>query len=221
MMSPRPFEPWLVRQRKRRASKGFREAAFLHARVAADLADRLEAIPRPFSNVLAIGGDSLFSAELRKRPALAARIGRVIEADLAGGDVIIDQERPPFADGAFDLIVSLLVLHSVNDAPGVLTLMRRMLAPDGLLLASLFGGDTLTELRASLLQAEEEILSGAGARLSQDYRILRICCNAPDSLCQPPIAMSSPWVMMRLYAYSPTCAPWARLPRSANVIRAA
>lgn len=165
-MSPRPFEPWLVRQRKRRASKGFREAAFLHARVAADLADRLEAIPRPFSNVLAIGGDSLFSAELRKRPALAARIGRVIEADLAGGDVIIDQERPPFADGAFDLIVSLLVLHSVNDAPGVLTLMRRMLAPDGLLLASLFGGDTLTELRASLLQAEEEILSGAGARVA-------------------------------------------------------
>jgi hypothetical protein len=40
-----------VRQRKRRASKGFRDAAFLHARVAADLAERLEAIPRRFEKV--------------------------------------------------------------------------------------------------------------------------------------------------------------------------
>lgn len=166
MSSSRLFEPWLVRQRKRRAAAGFRDGAFLHARVAADLADRLEAIPRPFPRVLALGGGGLFSAELEARPALAARLGDITEADWASGDLIVDPDHLPFGDAAFDLIVSPLVLHSVNDVPGALIQLRRALKPDGLLLASLFGGDTLTELRLSLLQAEEEMLGGAGARVS-------------------------------------------------------
>ena len=48
-----------MRQRKRRARAGFREAAFLHQRAAADLAERLEAIPRRFERVLALGGEGL------------------------------------------------------------------------------------------------------------------------------------------------------------------
>jgi len=138
----------------------------LHARVAADLADRLEAIPRPFPRVLALGGGGLFSAELKTRPDLAARIGEIIEADWASGDVIVDPEHLPFGAAAFDLIVSPLMLHAINDVPGALVQLRRALKPDGLLLASLFGGDTLSELRFSLLQAEEELHSGAGARVS-------------------------------------------------------
>ncbi|PZO53182.1 MAG: SAM-dependent methyltransferase [Alphaproteobacteria bacterium] len=166
MSSPRLFEPRLVRQRKRRAAAGFREGAFLHARVAADLADRLEAIPRPFPRVLALGGGGLFSDEVRTRPALAERLGQIIEADWASGDLIVDPEHLPFTDAAFDLIVSPLMLHAINDVPGALIQLRRALKPDGLLLASLFGGDTLNELRFSLLQAEEELLGGAGARVS-------------------------------------------------------
>lgn len=155
-----------MRQRKRRAAAGFRENAFLHARVAADLADRLEAIPRPFPRVLVIGGGGLFGHELAGRPELAARLGEIVEADWANGDAVIDPENIPFADSAFDLIASILMLHSVNDVPGALIQWRRALKPDGLLLASLFGGDTLNELRVCLLQAEEEILGGAGARVS-------------------------------------------------------
>ncbi len=138
----------------------------MFARVAADLADRLEAIPRPFPRVLALGGGGLFSDEVRTRPALAARLGEVIETDWASGDLIVDPERLPFRDAAFDLIVSPLMLHAINDVPGALIQLRRALKPDGLLLASLFGGDTLNELRFSLLQAEEELLGGAGARVS-------------------------------------------------------
>jgi SAM-dependent methyltransferase len=166
MSTPRPFEPRLVRQRKRRAAAGSREAAFLHARVAADLADRLEAIPRPFGCVLVLGGGGLFSEELRQRPELAARFGDVIEADVATGAVILDPEALPFAEGAFDLIVSILVLHSVNDVPGALIQLRRALRPDGLLLASLLGGETLSELRLSLIEAESELTGGAGPRVS-------------------------------------------------------
>lgn len=166
MASPsQPFEPRLHRLRKRRAT-GFNEAAFLHQRVAADLADRLEAIPRRFERALVLGGRGLFSSELEMRPELAARIGHVIEADVAHSALTVDLERLPFGDQQFDLIVSPLALHWANDLPGALIQLRRALKPDGLLLASLFGGETLTELRFSLLQAESELTGGAAMRVS-------------------------------------------------------
>ncbi|MGD9979910.1 MAG: methyltransferase domain-containing protein [Hyphomonadaceae bacterium] len=157
-----PFEPRLVRQRKRRARATLRGAAFLHQRVAADLADRLEAIPRPFSRTLVLGGGGLFSEEVRARPALSERIGAMLETDLD----LIDPEQLPFAAGAFDLIVSPLTLHWINDLPGALIQLRLALKPDGLMLASLFGGDTLHELRLSLIEAESELTGGAGPRVS-------------------------------------------------------
>jgi SAM-dependent methyltransferase len=157
-----PFEPRLVRQRKRRARASFRDAAFLHERVVADLADRLEAIPRPFPNVLALGGGGLFSEEIRVRPELSGRIGAILETDLD----LIDPEHLPFAAGAFDLIASPLALHWINDLPGALIQLRLALKPDGLLLASLFGGETLSELRLSLIEAESELSGGAGPRIS-------------------------------------------------------
>ncbi len=152
--------------RKRRAAKGFAEAAFLHARVAADLADRLEAIPRAFPHALALGGGGLVSAEINRRPDLKARVGSILEADWASGDVRVDPEHLPFANGAFNLIVSPLMLHWVNDLPGALIQLRRALAPDGLMLTALFGGDTLHELRLSLIEAESELTGGAGPRVA-------------------------------------------------------
>lgn len=168
MTQPRlgPFEPRLLRQRKRRARAGFAAAAFLHQRAAEDLADRLEAIPRPFPNVLALGGGGLFSAAVRERPDLAARTGAIIEADVAGGMIELDAEALPFAPESFDLIVSPLLLHWANDLPGALIQLRRALKADGLLLAALFGGGTLNELRLALIEAESEIRGGAGPRVA-------------------------------------------------------
>jgi SAM-dependent methyltransferase len=151
-----------VRQRKRRARAGFREAAFLHQRAAADLVERLEAIPRRFERVLALGGEGLVSAEIAARPELAARIGDVLEASLAD----VDPEHLPYAAGSFDLIVAPLALHWVNDLPGALVQLRLALKPDGLLLASLFGGETLNELRLALLEAESELTGGAAMRVA-------------------------------------------------------
>ena len=168
MTAPRlgPFEPRLHRLRRRRAAAGFAAAAFLHARVAEDLAERLEAIPRPFPRALALGGAGLFSGAIERRPELAQRIGAVIEADIAGAALTIDPERLPFADAAFDLIASPLLLHWVNDLPGALIQLRGALKPDGLLLAGLFGAETLKELRLSLLEAESELTGGAGPRVA-------------------------------------------------------
>lgn len=174
-----PFEPRLVRARKRRAAASFREAAFLHRRAAADLAERLEAIPRRFERVLALGGEGLVSDEIGQRPELAARVGHMVEASWtagvpagedAGGPrcprVALDPESLPFASGSFDLIVSPLMLHWVNDLPGAMVQLRLALKPDGLLLASMFGGETLNELRLSLLEAESELTGGAAMRVA-------------------------------------------------------
>lgn len=90
----------------------------------------------------------------------------MIEADVANGDVVLDPEHLPFADETFDLIVSTLALHWVNDLPGALIQMRRALKPDGLMLATFFGGDTLSELRFALLEAEAEVSGGAALRVA-------------------------------------------------------
>jgi SAM-dependent methyltransferase len=72
----------------------------------------------------------------------------------------------PFADGSLDLVVSALARHLVNDLPGTLVQIRRALKPDGLFLAALLGGETLTELRRSFAAAEAEIEGGVSPRVA-------------------------------------------------------
>ena len=61
---------------------------------------------------------------------------------------------------SLDLVVSALALQFVNDLPGTLIQIRRALKPDGLLLAALIGGETLTELREAFAAAESQIEGG-------------------------------------------------------------
>jgi SAM-dependent methyltransferase len=70
------------------------------------------------------------------------------------------------AEGSFDLVVSLFSLQAINDLPGALIQIRRLLKPDGPFLAVLFGGATLTELRQSFTAAESEILGGASPHIA-------------------------------------------------------
>jgi SAM-dependent methyltransferase len=66
-----------------------------------------------------------------------------------------DEDRLPFTDGAFDLVVSVGLLDSVNDLPGALTLIRRALRPDGLFLGAFVGAGSLPRLRSAMLAADE------------------------------------------------------------------
>jgi SAM-dependent methyltransferase len=80
--------------------------------------------------------------------------------------VIADEEILPFADGSFDVVTSVLSLHAVNDLPGTLVQIRRVLKPDGVFIAGLFGGETLQELKLAFAAAEAEVLGGASPRVS-------------------------------------------------------
>ena len=119
------------------------------------IAERLASVKRAFSDVLDLGcyaggfGNALGDKEMR-----VVRIDAGFEFARASGGIQGDEDRLPFADGAFDLVVSAGVLDTVNDVPGALTLARRVLRPDGLFIAAFLGAGSLSSLRTALREAE-------------------------------------------------------------------
>jgi SAM-dependent methyltransferase len=163
--APILFDRSLQRRRRRRAAAAD-AATFLLDRVAGEVADRLTAVLRRFDVVLDLGtpGEAVRAA-LRRLDS----VGMIVSADVlarARPFVVADEEALPFGDGKIDLVVSALALQFVNDLPGVLLQVRRALKPDGLFLAALLGGETLTELRQSFAAAESEIEGGASPRVA-------------------------------------------------------
>ena len=92
-------------------------------------------------------------------------------AQAGGMALAADEEALPFTDAVFDLVIGNLSLHWVNDLPGTLLQVHRCLKADGLFLAATLGGDTLVELRDSLMAAEIEIRDGVSPRLSPFMQI--------------------------------------------------
>ena len=166
----RIFDRALHTSRRARAAPGFGEHSFLKLLAAEDIAFRLSAINRRFDRVLDLGAhDGLLTRTLQSDPIMRDRLGHVVRSDLSAAfapDVVADEEALPFAEASFDLVVSALSLHWVNDLPGALIQIRRVLKPDGLFIGAVLGGRTLVELRQSLLSAEEEIRGGAANRIS-------------------------------------------------------
>ena len=164
---PRLFDQTLRDERRRRALRRPVEGAdFLLAAVADDLADRLGAVKRRFEAVADIAS---LSPQLAERLAASGQVGRIVRLDRiaeTGPDLLGDAEALPFAPECLDLAVSALSLHWCDDLPGVLAQIRRSLKPDGLFLAALLGGETLTELRQSLAAAEAEQTGGASPRVA-------------------------------------------------------
>jgi len=150
-----PFDRQLRRLRRDRAAR-HPDADYLHRRAAAELGERLDLVTRRFDRALDLGcGAGAMGAELAARgiAVVSADAGPAFAA--AAGGVLCDEDRLPFADGAFDLVTSVGALDSVNDLPGALTLIRRALRPDGLFLAAFAGAGSLPALRGALRAAEE------------------------------------------------------------------
>jgi SAM-dependent methyltransferase len=162
------FDRALLQQRRRRAM-ALGPATFLLDRAAEDLADRLAAVLRRFELAVDLGTPG---EAVRVALARLGSVGKIVAADIlptaahAETFVDADPEALPFGDATLDLVVSALALQFVNDLPGVLVQIRRALKPDGLFLAALIGGETLTELRQSFAQAESEIEGGISPRVA-------------------------------------------------------
>lgn len=168
------FDRAAVRRHRARAARAGGTAEFLFREAGARLIDRLHDVTRRFDRALVLGcrdgqlteallatGKAAAAVQADGAPAFARRA-----AANGAPTLVADEEFLPFAAGAFDLAVANLSLHWTNDLPGALIQVRHALRPDGLLLAHLFGGETLKELRAALLEAENELSGGASPRVS-------------------------------------------------------
>lgn len=175
--TPQVFDRKAHRRHRDRAAPGLAGHDFLFRLGAEQLTDRLLDIKRRFPLVLDLGcrGGSVAGA-LAVGPDFG--MTGLIQADISSAmavranqayshpTVVCDEEALPFRDQSFDLILSNLSLHWINDLPGSLIQIRQSLRPDGLFCASLFGAGTLSELRDVLLEAEMDLKSGASLRIS-------------------------------------------------------
>lgn len=170
MSAPRVFDRPLLRQRLLRA-RALGPATFLLDRVAEDAVDRLATILRDFPIAVDLGTPG---PALRRALADSARIGVLVAIGHSPGAlapaeklaIAADEEALPLRDSSVDLVVSALNLQTVNDLPGTFIQVRRALKPDGLFLAALLGGETLTELRQCFAMAEAEVEDGASPRVA-------------------------------------------------------
>jgi SAM-dependent methyltransferase len=167
------FDRTLLRARRERARPNYDAFSFLEEEIADRTADRLLDMRRTFEQAVDLGARS---GGFGRRARASGRVGTLISTDLAPGwavdrageglAVAADEEALPFAEGAFDAVLSNLALHWVNDLPGTLSQIRRILKPDGLFMASILGGETLVELRDALSAAEIELTGGLSPRVS-------------------------------------------------------
>ena len=167
----RIFDRALLRRRRERHAAGAGAHDFLLRRVSEDLAERLAIVRRTFPLAVNLGAYNGAVSDAIRGLGGVERIINVesspsLLAQCEGLRVVADEEALPFADGSIDLVVSGLALQLVNDLPGTLIQIRRALKPDGLLLASLLGGETLKELRQAWIEAETEVAGGVSPRVA-------------------------------------------------------
>ncbi len=144
---PDIFDLKLLKLRRARAAK--RPTSFLMERCLNDLADRLMDVNRNFEKVLIVGASAQKTELIALLPP--KKIGKLTLSQSL-------ESLPSTAD--YDLVISLLRLQSENDLPGAIIRLRQALKPDGLFISSMFGGETLSELRQAFYKTDEDMLGG-------------------------------------------------------------
>ncbi|MCF6272631.1 MAG: methyltransferase domain-containing protein [Rhodobacteraceae bacterium] len=149
MVSPPPLFDMATRKRRRARARAIGIAGFLHREAALQLHERLQDVNKSFTKAAFVGWLPEIWAE-----------------GFCPEQVVADEETLALSPSTFDLVVHGLGLHSSNDPVGQLVQLRRALRPDGLMLAALFGGRTLHELRMAFAGAESEVEGGISPRVA-------------------------------------------------------
>ncbi len=148
MQTPPPlFDRSALALRRARAARA--PELFLQTQMAAEVQERLTEVNRTFT-----------------APAVVTPWPDLWRDILPDAAVVADAETLDLTPGALDLVIHGLNLHWANDPVGQLVQCRHALRPDGLLIATLFGGDTLQELRRCLAQAETNLTGGLSPRVA-------------------------------------------------------
>lgn len=155
MTAPDIFDRSRRAQGRDRLIARFADHDFLYRAMLEELLDRLADVQRDLPEALVIGcPDDSAKAALEAMGKRVACVDPGFLAARGANGVQADEDALPFANDSFDLIIACGTLDSVNDLPGALILMRRILRPDGLMLGAFTGAGSLPRLKAALLAGE-------------------------------------------------------------------
>ncbi|MCE3233437.1 MAG: putative SAM-dependent methyltransferase [Rickettsiaceae bacterium] len=167
---PQIFNRKKILLHRQRASHSIKKHNFLINEVSGRILERLDDMSRQFPSVLTISNSSYLSEHLVKKIGVNLLVNQDLSFAMlqktTGLKVVADEETMPFAKSSFDLIISNLSLHLTNDLPGALVQINQILKPDGLFIASLYGLETLNELRQVMATIETEKTGGISPRIS-------------------------------------------------------
>ncbi|XP_015712465.1 arginine-hydroxylase NDUFAF5, mitochondrial isoform X1 [Coturnix japonica] len=170
-----PFDRRLKRKQKNWAALQPAKYEYLRDEVGCGVADRVLDIPRTFPLALDLGCGRGYIAQHLNQEVIEKLVQvdiaenvfkNTVESDIPTVSVVADEEFLPFKEDTFDLVVSSLSLHWVNDLPKAFREIHHVLKPDGVFIGAMFGGDTLYELRCSLQLAELEREGGFSPHVS-------------------------------------------------------
>jgi len=186
----------LQRDRTAQNVQESRAVDYIRDEVAFRLSTRLLDISRNFPRVLDFGANACNVARILTQPdpdpdsskpvnePLSKKVGHIVCADTSermlyrdqdeafnneislSRDILPNPEHLPYEPESFDLVLSSMALHWINDLPSVLTQINNILKPDCAFMGAMAGGDSLYELRGSLQLAEQERLGGIGTHVS-------------------------------------------------------
>ena len=168
---------------RNRASTKYKKYDYLFNEINDRLFDRLKYIKRQFLNTLELGSKTgntinlfnkkkdikkIFISDISKEMLLIAKKEKTDKQKIF---LSLNEESLPFKNNQFNLVFSNLYLHWSNDLFKVLSEVYRTLKPDGLFLCSIFGGETLNELKYSLCNAEDKVSKSISPRVSPFIRL--------------------------------------------------
>lgn len=161
------FNRFLIKLRRDKISSTFAKHDFLKKEISHRLIDNLGDIKKSFNIILSMNVDeSCLTQRFKQAFIIHQDYSLNMLKSLPDMSIQADEEYLPYQNQSLELILSCLNLHWVNDLPGTLIQILRSLKPDGLFLGATFGGETLTELRQSMLKADIELRGGSSPHIS-------------------------------------------------------
>lgn len=161
------FDRNLLRQNKQRAQKNYGEYNFLYHEIANRIVDNLNDMKIDFAAALEIGArDGYLLSEIKRIKTIPlAVLCEVFDLPSSLDSVKADDESLPFKKESFDLIVSNLNLHHINEMPRFLLQVKDALKPGGMFIATFFGEENLAQLHRTIFETENEIYGGISPRM--------------------------------------------------------
>lgn len=148
----------LSAHRLRAEKKNHNGSDFLLRWAEIEMKERLEDIKREFKSALLLSPapSQNFTAYL---------LNKAEKVDTGTGVDLLSDELFPYKPNSYDLIVSFFDLHHMNDLVGWLIQIKNALTEDGAFIACMTGGETLHELRQTMMLSEIEVMGGASPRV--------------------------------------------------------